>query len=530
MGKKRCNAMSRTMGSRSLGFGVLLLCGMVLPAAGQFDQERLTQLSNPVGEAQTQPITPEGIVLPFASPAGLTSDESILLYATFESEAVRLFSHDLIGDKPSRLLVEVPSLEVSLGTTVDPTDQRCVYRLNFPAQVAPDDLYSVPIQGGEPPVQLNDPADGSVESFQITADGQFVVYTARIGGGDRRLFSVPIAGGAIQQLSGDGFVGVFRLTADGSLVIFEEPGILSTPVRDGGVTQLTGEDERFWLPSPDSSTVVYHDNPTGGLFAVPVGGGPSVELVPGEGGFLRFTDDGQRIVYQYAPGVFFDLYSLPSSGGSAVQLNDRSQHVGVMASWILSNDSQWAVMRMDHSNQPYMLASAPLTGGPMVVLEEVAKVPPVFTGVRDFDITSDSEWVLILVDRDDGFGRRLQRIPIAGGESVKLNPTGNVQEFQLSEDGRRVFYRVIPPGSPDSIELRMLPVDGDAPPALVHLPLVPGRQVNRLMASADGSTVIYSVDQDVEGVFDLFVSRFNGQLFGDGFESGATNGWSRTVQ
>lgn len=515
---------------RSLLIGTLLCC-VASPATAQFDRERLTQLSIPADEAKSQRTTPDGtLVKAFASPAFLTSDESILVYATFESDGVRLFSHNLTDVKPSRLLVHIPSPEVSSLGTRNASDQRLVYRVSFSSEVAPDALYSVPIQGDEPPVQLNDAADGSVESFQITADGQFVVYTAGIGGGDRRLFSVPISGGVIQQLSGDGHVSTFRMTPDGSRVLFEEPGIFSTPVRDGGVTQLTAEDEEYWIPSPDSSTVIYHDNPTGGLFSVPIAGGESVELVPGQGGFLRFTADGGRIVYEYAPGVFFDLFSLPTTGGSVVQLNDRSQHFGVMARWKLSDDSQWAVMRMDHSNQPYMLASAPVAGGPMVVLEEVAKVPPVFTGVLDFKITSDSQRVLILVNRDDGFGGRLQRIPINGGESVKLNPTGNVQSFEISGDGQRVFYRIIPSGAPDRIELRMVPVTGDVPPALVHQPLDSGRTVRRYITSADGATVIYAADPEVEDVFDLYISRFNGQLFGDGFESGATNGWSRTVQ
>jgi len=62
-----------------------------------------------------------------------------------------------------------------------------------------DELYSVPIGGGTPPIKLNPNlnSDKDVSSFfQISPDGSTVVYTAQGTDEVLELYSVPIGGGA----------------------------------------------------------------------------------------------------------------------------------------------------------------------------------------------------------------------------------------------------------------------------------------------------------------------------------------------
>lgn len=487
------------------------------------------------GVVDTLSDPPVGVAGSALSPQ-LSADDSTLIYLVREGGLEAIYSYSLDdsgapeGSGDPILLDQAENPGDFFRTRVfDPSGQRLVYLLQYADFTQGRDLFSVSLTGG-PVVRLNDPADGEVGSFQVTADGQFVVYTARIGGGTRHLFSVPLTGGAIQQISDGSFVGSFRLAADGGLVVFESPELFSSPIRDGGLTQLTADEVTFWNISPDSSPVAYFDNTTGGIFTVPTAGGSATEIQPNNGGRPVFTTDGQRLLYMFSPGVLDNLFSLPVVGGGSVQLNDRNQHTGRVVNYVVSPDNSRVVMRMDVSNQPYMLASTPIVGGPMTVLEELpSPPPPVGTGVMGFDVTADNQQVLYVVNRADGGGGRLFRIPIDGGEGVRLNPIGSVQSFVLSEDGSRVYYRFNPPSEPEIVELAMVPVANDAPAALVHPPLAPRRTVSQFVVTSDGRTVVYIADQDADNVFDVYISRLNGMLFGNGFESGTTDGWSGAV-
>jgi catechol 2,3-dioxygenase-like lactoylglutathione lyase family enzyme len=63
-------------------------------------------------------------------------------------------------------------------------------------------LYTVPIDGGTP-VRLNPGAIGtsSVDSFEVSPDGQRVVFSGSLGGEPSALYSVPVAGGTAVKIS-----------------------------------------------------------------------------------------------------------------------------------------------------------------------------------------------------------------------------------------------------------------------------------------------------------------------------------------
>src|SRR5688572_6645944 len=72
-----------------------------------------------------------------------------------------------------------------LAAQLSPDGSRAVYRAS--ASMERTRLFSVPTDGGEPPVQLSeDPSH--VSDFRISADGAWVVYA------DGVLYSVPIDG------------------------------------------------------------------------------------------------------------------------------------------------------------------------------------------------------------------------------------------------------------------------------------------------------------------------------------------------
>ncbi|MEM1178485.1 MAG: hypothetical protein AAGM22_09080, partial [Acidobacteriota bacterium] len=197
------------------------------------------------------------------------------------------------------------------------------------------ELYSMPAGGGAADVvKLGDTSSGS---FAVSADGSQIVFISS----DQTIKSVPIGGGAattLTHLPPDHFASGVDMTAN-DLVLYATrlPSsgfeIFSVPLTGGAsnqVSQLPNTDWtiRGWTVSPDGNRIVY-----GGaiqrlttLFSAPITGGPPVvishQLTPGQqiSGF-SMTPDGSRVIYRagtFANSsiVFDDLYSVPSDGSA----------------------------------------------------------------------------------------------------------------------------------------------------------------------------------------------------------------------
>lgn len=467
----------------------------------------------------------------FAGRPFLNADETFAVFSVQSNGVWGIYSSDLTTPGPPILLNDPFEAGTRIQSfLIDPLGQRVVFEIRPVNNVGADELYSVPIVGGES-VLLSDSTDGSVgQIVDITSDGQFVVYTSRIGGGSLNLFSVPMLGGEIQQLNDAASISRAGLTADGRVVLAEQSEIFVTAVRDGVPVQLTagGAFNSNFALSPDDATVAFQDAVTGALASVPTAGGEPPQILNDDGGYPRFSPDGQRIAYLFSPGVLDNLFTIPAVGGTPVQLNDRSQHQGLVADFLISPDSSRTVMVMAQSNQKYLMASAPTVGGDMVVLEDVGSIS-VADGILSFAITPDSQQVIFLSNRASEVSSRVYSIDIDGGVARRLNPTGNVQEIELSGDGSRLYYAVIQPGVPNTTELRTVPTAAGGPALRMHPPLPPNREVRNLVATSDGQRILYISDQEADGVFHLYLSELNGALLQDGFESGNTQGWSTAV-
>lgn len=481
-----------------------------------------------------------GVVTPLSDPplgvsgsAGtpfLSFDESRVVFTATQSGTTDLFSLPLDGSAPAVRLNDPlpPGGRIAL-LRLGAADDRVVFATQDGFNQCRCKLYSTVLDGTGGTVQLNSLEDGEVRSASLSGDGLWVAFTTRgleFGDPDQ-LFTVPAAGGVVQQIntSGDD-VDSFAFSADDQRLVFEtDAGLFSAPVRDGSPVLLSAETGAFAI-RPDSTLVAFEDDDTNGLFTVPIDGGGVTELLASTGGRPQFGSDGERIFFRYTPGSLDNLFSIPTGGGAAVQLNDRSQHAQTLVRFAVSPDNGRVAMSLGTDTRPYMLATTPSAGGEMVVLEEVGINPPQDTGIRAFAFTPDSSQVVYEFNFADGRGDRLFRIPAAGGERVALNPTGNVQIFRLTDDGQRLFYTVIQPGATDRTALLTVPLAGGTP-VRMHPPLLPDRDVGSFSPTADGLGVIYRADQDLDGVFDLYFSRLVG-VFADGFESGDTSRWSTT--
>lgn len=273
-------------------------------------------------------------------------------------------------------------------------------------------------------------ADSSIEYYEISPDGNTVVYIAdRDTDNVFELYSVPIVGGTNTKLSG-------------------------TMVADGDVSFGSGKRFQF---SPDSQTVVYladqEINGTPELYAVPTNGGTLTKLngtLAGADGVRGFqiSPDGQFVVYVADELDNFDdeLYSVPITGGTSTKLSQPDLGIGdVYPTFQISPDSQWVVYVANADDfQDDEIYSVPIQGG------TINKLNGTLTSGGDvlsnkFYISSDNQYVVYVADQDTNFVDEVYSTPIAGGTSVKLNaalPSNNddVDRVFLSHDGTWVVY------------------------------------------------------------------------------------------
>jgi hypothetical protein len=216
-----------------------------------------------------------------------------------------VFSVPLLGGHTTQLNDPIPA-DRSLGYFVSSPDSwKVVYSVNkavsqcdFGHSIITSELYSVPIEG-DPNALLSETINGSLQEPrmigipQVTADGTRVVYLDGFqpckGGGRFNLLSVPIDGGTPERLSfsldnGAGGVGWFSLTPDGHWALFVQSVNSAEPVT--------------------------------ALYAVPVAGGPPIQLSvhPPLGGSvlpyaIDLSADGQYLVYAQQDIIWRQGYS-----------------------------------------------------------------------------------------------------------------------------------------------------------------------------------------------------------------------------
>jgi hypothetical protein len=191
------------------------------------------------------------------------------------------------------------------------------------------------------------------DKYQITSNGQWVVYQARENGATTdELFCLPTGGGVPVQLNGQltsgGKVDSWHLSSDGARVVYladqdsvgltevyvvPMPGGAAQKVNDALVDQ--GSTHGAFAGTANSQIAYIAGKVTGDftgtfyeIFSTPTGGGISTRLNAPlvNGGDVRdllVRPDGGRILYLADQEVDekFELFSAAPDGGSLVKLN-----------------------------------------------------------------------------------------------------------------------------------------------------------------------------------------------------------------
>jgi len=344
-------------------------------------------------------------------------------------------------------------------------------------------LFSVPIGGG-PSAEFADAFGGSQSWWQISPDSTRVVYATDTpdDGIGLVLHGAPLAGGAAIPLHalpppGGSAGSNARILPDSSGVVYtgeldtdDVPELYLSPLDATASTKLSGAlvagggVPGLFLPSPDSARVVFlADAEVDGLvelYSVSLLDLARTKLNPplvpgGNVSWLAISPDSARVVYaadQRLDGAV-ELFSVPLAGGVATPLHAPAVAGGDVdaTSFQVSADSAHVVFRGDlRANDVFELFSAPLAGGPSVVLNGAlpsgGDVSAEFLGFR---LDAGGSRVLYLAEQRADELIELFAVPIAGGTPMRLNPTltpggdvgsGSVyfQTFQIA--GEQVVY------------------------------------------------------------------------------------------
>lgn len=348
------------------------------------------------------------------------------------------------------------------------------------------ELYAVPIQGGDV-IKLSTGAVHNVEAFDISPNGDRVVYSHAPITGAPALYSVPISGG--------------------DSVLLNSPSILSNQNLDFKI-------------SPNGQTVVYRDDQDNPgdfreLYSVPIEGGAAVKIsqtlvVPSFDSVNRYivSPNSQYVVFEGAFSMEnkVGLFSVPINGGSVIDLNPpESVGSGQIEDFQISADSARVVYNLYVSAWSTLnLYSVPIhtSGGSIESLN-----PPLTDGgeILGFSITSDGSQVVYSADLETDEAFRLYRVPIEGGTNIPLTPAysetnGSTPSPMLSPDGNYALYAV---GESGFHNLYQVPVSGGEPTKL-NSELALGGTIKFGRISNDSSRVIYIADRLADNRNEVF--------------------------
>lgn len=366
------------------------------------------------------------------------------------------------------------------------------------------EIYSVPIDGGTA-IRLNHDlsSDYDIESFEVSPDGQTLVYRAgRDANNFWELYSVPIAGPREEAVkisraltTGMSVLPYFKITPNSNTVLY---------LADVNV------DESY-----DLYRTSIHGPGEVSSINTGVAAGYSIDPT------FVISNDGSRVVYRAGTPTtqIYQLFSTPISPGSTVRLNGAlGAGEDVEAGFAVSADSSKVVYRSDEDVDTITdLYSVPIAGG------TPTRLNPALVGngdVLDLAISPNSARVVYIADQNVDTLNELFSVPIGGGAVTKLNRSlgsgGDVQNFRISADGTWVVY-----GADQDVdtvdELLGVPIAGGT---VLNLngPLVNGGDVVLHLvqgsvyeiSAANSRDVVYAADETVDNEIELYTVSIGG--------------------
>ena len=378
---------------------------------------------------------------------------------------LELFSVPVLGGLPVRLSPAGVRVD-SANLRIDPRSARVVFA-DVPATPAERRLYSAPLGGRSPAVQLLPHPLRSPELVRISADATRVVCIAVVGTA-LELTSVPIDG------------------RPGSAVLFDVP----TPSEHFVSVELAS----------DARTVVFETfaNTRGALHRAPIDGSqPAIELAETIPNGNVHSADSLYVFFQTVAGHNSARIDVPAA---PVQLASHS----AVAFEVTADSTRVVYEGFEGTNYRLQLFSVPIDGGKAPVrlhpeLPYGGAVENLGPGPRMSSVTGRVIYRASL-ERRDQF--ELFSAPVDGGAGLlRINgqlPIGSVEgdvwRMALSSDGVHAVY-VADQETDQVVELFSVRTDGRGAPIKLCEPLAVDQHVFTFAITPDGSRVVYRIDE-----------------------------------
>lgn len=345
---------------------------------------------------------------------------------------------------------------------------------------AVSELYIAPAAGGGGSVKLSAPlvAGGEVfPIFEFSPDGTRLAYIADQDSDDVvELYTVPTAGGPAVKINpplvtGGNVSPTFKFSPDSARIVYlavqeivpvfelyVAPALggpvvkINPPLVSGGSVK-----SQAFAFLPDGSRIAYRaDQDTDAItelyVASAAGGGAAVKINPPIGagrsvdiGAFAFSPDGSATIYRSDEQVdnVSEIYIASTGGGGRTRINTTLISGGDVISYAISPDGSRVVYRADQSvDNRFEIFTAPILGGSSV--GSVIRLNSLLTFNGDvsaggFAFSPDGARVVYRADKDSDNVIELYVVPVAGGPSVKINPSlpagGDVGLFAFSPLG-----------------------------------------------------------------------------------------------
>ncbi len=400
-----------------------------------------------------------------------------------------------------------------------------------------NEVFGRPLAGNPAAARVLGPFDsgGGVQSWKISADGTFLVGTAKANtSAPISVFTSPARAPNLRKVSqtfvaGGAALAPVSSTFDGRVVYFADADIdgrfdmhavgqgggsatrLNDAFASGGDLGPTAAGPRL---SPDGRWALYAGEARVSrieLFAVPVNRSvaparlsptvhPSAEVLQ----WYVLTPDSTRVVYGGDLDVvnIDELYVQPADGSTPPRkLHEDLVLTQNVRTVRISPDGRYAVFvgNLDAVNDELFVV--PLDGSwPRKAINPF--VPAQGQITTSLWITPDSQRVLFrakFAPTDGKLG--LYSVPITGGTTVQLSRTGTIDDavatqVLISPDSQWAVYLADHDVSQTN-ELYAVRTDGSAPAVRLHAPLVNGEDVTPdFVITSTSTTVVYRVNLD----------------------------------
>ena len=433
----------------------------------------------------------------------ISPDDLWVIYRDRESSTQHaLFRVPIHGRTPA-VLLSAPGQDVKGSTDSDfaisADSARVVYRV--------ETFYSARLDGGAAPVALAPtPVGGVVGRLVLDRQGERALYISEQERFDvPELYSVPVdASEAPIKLNGpitagyvSGDVGSLDVSADGKLALFSFH--IDYQDADGGADQvLVVPLEIGAVPLP--------------LFD------PGSFSVDDLGESPQLNQDASFAVFSFGSeeGEDFDLFTVASDGSETpLQLNPEESSFDARGA-LLTPDGTRVVFTQEQSGIGQVF-SAPIDGsGPTVQLSSITG--PAEGAVRyAIGLSPDGSRVVYAANLAlPGMEYELFSVPVDGSsEPVQLNDVEWPRGYPFwqygplfSADGTRVVYS-IDQDTDEVFELYSVPADGSATPQRLNAPFAPDRDVLDGYQVA-GTRALFVADQGSNDVFELYSVPIDG--------------------